>query len=63
MGGLRVWDAKAGRSAEASQDSFPLANDADRGEPQPNSFTVKPVTGEVLAAKGSAATDRARTWS
>jgi hypothetical protein len=42
---------------------FPMANDADRGEPQPNSLTMKPLSGEVLAAKGLAATDRARTWS
>ena len=40
-----------------------LANDADRGEPQPNGLTVKPVSGEVLTAKGLSATDRARTWS
>jgi hypothetical protein len=42
---------------------FPLANDADRGEPQLNGLTVKPVSGEVLAAKGLSATDRARTRS
>jgi hypothetical protein len=42
---------------------FPLANDADRGEPQPNGLTVKPANGEVLAAKGLSATDRARTCS
>ena len=42
---------------------FPLANDADRGEPQPNGLTLTPVSGEVLAAKGLSATDRARTWS
>jgi hypothetical protein len=63
MGGLRVWDAKAGRSAEASQDSFPLANDADRGEPQLNGLTVTPLSGLVLDTKGLSATDRARTWS
>ena len=40
-----------------------LANDADRGEPQPNGLTVKPVSGEVLVAIGLSATDRARTWS
>jgi len=63
MGGLRFWDAKPRRSAEAGQDSFPLANDADRGKPQVNCLTVKPVSGEVLAATGLSATDRARTWS
>ena len=42
---------------------FALANDAGRGEPQPNGLTVKPVSGEVLTAKGLSATDRARTWS
>ena len=42
---------------------FSLANDADRGEPQPNGLTVKPASGEVLTAKGLSATDRARTWS
>jgi len=42
---------------------FPLANDADRGEPQLNGLTVKSTNGEVLAAKGLSATDRARTWS
>jgi hypothetical protein len=39
---------------------FPLANDADRGEPQLNGLTVEPVSGEVLAAKGLSAADRAQ---
>jgi len=42
---------------------FPLANEAYRGEPQSNGLTVKPMSGEVLAAKELSATDRARAWS
>ena len=32
-GGLRFWDVMPRRSADAGQDSFPLAKDARRGEP------------------------------
>jgi hypothetical protein len=46
---IKFWDAKPRRSAEAGQGLLPLANDADRGEPQPKGLTVKPVSGGLSA--------------
>ncbi|MBF6570965.1 MAG: hypothetical protein IVW54_19035 [Candidatus Binataceae bacterium] len=62
-GRLKILGCEAATICGGRPGLFPLANDADRGEPQLNGLTVKPVSGEVLAAKGLSATDRARTWS
>ena len=62
-GRLRILRCEAATICGGRPGLFSLANDAARGEPQLNGLTVKPVSGEVLAAKGLSATDRARTWS
>jgi hypothetical protein len=62
-GQLKILGCEAATICGGRQGLFPLANDANHSEPQLNDLTVKPVRGEVLAAKGLAATDRAQTWS
>jgi hypothetical protein len=62
-GRLKILGCEAATICGGRPGFFPLANDADRGEPQLNGLTVTLARGEVLAAKGLSATDRARTWS
>ena len=62
-GRLRILECEAATICGGRPGLFPLANDADRGEPQPNGLTLTLVSGQVLAAKGLSATDRARTRS